>query len=104
MSAAPISGELLPCLDQLRQSSGLVFTGRNHDTWYKLLQTAMRKCGLPPGRLHDFRHTFGATLAQAGVSLGTIKELMGHADTKTTMIYVHFAPKHLREAVSKLAF
>ena len=37
------------------------------------------------------RHTFGTRLAASGVPLRTIQEFMGHADTKTTQIYVHYA-------------
>lgn len=36
---------------------------------------------------HCARHTFGMYLANNGVSLVTIKELMGHSDIKTTQIY-----------------
>jgi integrase len=37
---------------------------------------------------HSLRHTFGTECAARGVPLPTIKELMGHADIKTTMRYV----------------
>lgn len=36
---------------------------------------------------HCARHTFGMYLANKGVNLVTIKELMGHSDIKTTQIY-----------------
>ena len=38
----------------------------------------------------------------AGVDLPTLKELMGHSGTSTTMRYVHPTPKHKAEAVRKL--
>ena len=41
---------------------------------------------------HDLRHTFGTMMAAAGVPLRTLQEWMGHADIKTTSIYMHFAP------------
>ena len=59
---------------------------------------------LPPGRPHDCRHTFAANLARAGVPLPAIKELLGHSSIQTTMIYVHFAPDHLRGAVNKVGW
>lgn len=37
---------------------------------------------------HSLRHTFGTECAARGVPVPTIKELMGHADIKTTMRYV----------------
>ena len=53
---------------------------------------------------HLLRHTYGSHLAMAGVDLPTIKELMGHSDISTTMIYMHLHPEHLQKAVNKLSF
>lgn len=50
-------------------------------------------------RFHDLRHTFGSRLGQAGVSPFVIARLMGHADLKRTMIYVHLTERDEREAV-----
>jgi integrase len=38
---------------------------------------------------HDLRHTYGTRLAAAGVPRSEIAALMGHADEKTTAIYIH---------------
>jgi integrase len=43
--------------------------------------------------VHDLRHTFG-TLAVQAFSLSDVRAYMGHADIKTTMIYVHHTPQH----------
>lgn len=51
---------------------------------------------------HDLRHSFASNLAQRGVSLYVIKELLGHTDIKTTMIYSHLKPDNLRNAVELL--
>jgi site-specific recombinase XerD len=45
---------------------------------------------------------FGSRLAQAGVPLNNIRELLGHGDMKVTMRYAHLAPNNLREAVEAL--
>lgn len=42
---------------------------------------------------HCFRHCFGTHLYESGVDILKIKELMGHKDVSTTMIYVHLARK-----------
>lgn len=48
--------------------------------------------GVRPIRFHDLRHTFATRLAASGESLRTIQEFLGHADSKTTQIYAHYAP------------
>lgn len=40
---------------------------------------------------HRFRHTFGADMARAGVSLAVLQKMMGHADGKTTLGYIELA-------------
>jgi integrase/recombinase XerD len=42
---------------------------------------------------HRFRHTFGADMVRAGVSLPALQQLMGHAQIRTTMLYVQLAPQ-----------
>jgi site-specific recombinase XerD len=42
---------------------------------------------------HRFRHTFGADMVRAGISLPALQQLMGHANIRTTMLYVQLAPR-----------
>ena len=51
---------------------------------------------------HTLRHSFASSLAQKGVNLYVIKELLGHSSISTTEIYSHLNVDSLREAVDKL--
>jgi len=42
---------------------------------------------------HRFRHTFGADMVRAGISLPALQLLMGHSHIRTTMLYVRLAPR-----------
>jgi integrase/recombinase XerC len=40
---------------------------------------------------HRFRHTFGADMSRADVRLPVLQRMMGHADAKTTLQYIHLS-------------
>jgi site-specific recombinase XerD len=42
---------------------------------------------------HRFRHTFGADMVRAGVSVPALMRLMGHSHIHTTMLYVQLSPQ-----------
>jgi integrase len=58
----------------------------------KRFKAACADAGVRPVRFHDLRHTFATRLAASGQPLRTIQEFLGHADSKTTQIYAHYAP------------
>jgi integrase len=58
----------------------------------KRFKRACQVAGVRPVRFHDLRHTFATRLAARGQPLRTIQEFLGHADSKTTQIYAHYAP------------
>ncbi len=47
---------------------------------------------------HTLRHTFASWLAQKGVSMFELAELMGHKDITMTQRYSHYNPDKLRKA------
>lgn len=55
-----------------------------------------------PFRFHDMRHDFASALAQEGVSLFVIAQLLGHTSTRMTMRYAHLHPENLRAAIDAL--
>ena len=55
-----------------------------------------------PSTVHALRHSFGAHLRMAGVSLADIADLLGHKDLATTQIYAKVQQEHLRAVIGKL--
>lgn len=62
-----------------------------------------RQLDLPAKELHAhaFRHAFGTQLAEDGVSLREIQDLLGHQDPKSTEIYTRLATQRLARTVDK---
>ena len=70
----------------------------------KRFKAACRAAGVPPIRFHDLRHTFGTRMAASGQPIRSIQEFLGHADVKTTQIYMHYAPSEREVAMVNEAF
>jgi integrase/recombinase XerD len=51
-----------------------------------------RTSQVPNANPHRFRHTFGADMVRAGVSLPALMHLLGHAHVQTTLRYVSLTP------------
>jgi len=82
------------------KDNGMAYTG---DYFSKKFKRACRDAGLDEAiHFHTLRHSFASNLAQQGVSLYVIKELLGHSSISTTEIYAHLDVGALREAVKKL--
>ena len=103
----PLSGELCEMLTQRSQKSGFIFTSqggtpKKQIPCCKALYRACRQSKLREIGWHTLRHTFASHLAQKGISLKAIQELLGHSDIRTTMRYAHLSPSELRSAIDCL--
>lgn len=65
-------------------------------------EKALGKAGINNFRFHDLRHTFVTRLAQNGVDLFTIQELLGHNSFATTQRYAHHYAESLRRGINVL--
>ncbi len=75
----------------------------NEDFVSKKFKKVIRSIGFNDGiHFHTLRHSFASNLAQRGVSLYVIKELLGHEDLSTTQIYSHLQKQNLMDAVNLL--
>ena len=87
-----------------------VFTGEDGKRIFKnrllrRVKTLAKKLKLGDNiGVHTLRHTFASHLVMKGVDLATIKQLLGHSDIETTMIYSHLTDDHVDRAVEKLNF
>lgn len=59
----------------------------------RIVKQRLARIGIshPKISAHSLRHTFGALMVEQGVDIETIKDMMGHSDTKTTRIYIEMA-------------
>lgn len=51
---------------------------------------------------HTLRHTFATCLLMRGARVEDVQPLMGHANMRTTMIYMHFTNPYLAERYDKI--
>ncbi|EEP9552018.1 tyrosine-type recombinase/integrase [Salmonella enterica] len=55
---------------------------------------------LPAGQAtHSLRHTFASHFMMNGGNILTLQRILGHSNILQTMIYAHFSPDHLIDAV-----
>jgi integrase/recombinase XerD len=68
-----------------------------------VFRNAVRKAGISkPATLHWLRHSYATHLLERGTDIRYIQELLGHNNTKTTMIYTHVGHKSLEQIRSPL--
>jgi integrase len=54
-------------------------------------------------RWHDLRHTCASWLVESGSDMLTVRDMLGHSTITMAQRYAHRAPKHLKDAISKVA-
>ncbi len=104
----PINADLRAVLDEQRRLAvpgAPVFhygDGRPlpaSSTCYFAWCRAAAKAGVRRLPFHSARHSFASWMAQAGVDLNRIRELLGHQSFRMVQRYSHLRPDHLRDAV-----
>src|SRR5262249_54975672 len=77
---------LFICLKGRRRGDPMTLAGLR-----SLFRHHRRQTKVAKANPHRFRHTFGADMVRAGISLPALMRLMGHADIQTTMLYVQLS-------------
>jgi len=100
----PLLDDVCETLQSRAKKNSFVFTKDNGD-WLspmlcsRWLHRACNRAGVRKIGWHTLRHTFASQLAQHGVSITIVKDLLGHSDIRTTMRYSHLTTSATREAV-----
>jgi site-specific recombinase XerD len=75
-----------------------LFNGKEPDGRYSVrglswvMRETLRKTSVKKDvNLHSLRHSYATHLLEEGLNIVTLKELLGHAEITTTMIYLHVA-------------
>ena len=98
----PLGPELVERLRPLvagRTANEYVFTNPRsgkpldyHRTYNRVWRPALERAGLDPARLrprqHDMRHSAGTHMLEGGARLDQVRDILGHADTRMTEVYV----------------
>jgi site-specific recombinase XerD len=67
---------------------------RRHHFHESALQRTLREAVVRAGvakrtAFHTFEHSLATHLLEYGTDIGTVQELLGHRDVRTTMVYTH---------------
>lgn len=72
-----------------------------------LVNSILKKAALESGitkvvTSHAFRHSFASALVKNDVHIAVIQQLLGHADLRTTTVYLHVQKEDMYKAVNTL--
>ena len=89
-----------------KEMESLIKTGRSGRLFfpdYTAVRATLKemKPDLPAGQaVHVLRHTFATHFMMNGGNIITLQRILGHATIQQTMIYAHFSPDFLQDAIA----
>ncbi|MBX4673058.1 integrase [Klebsiella sp. CVUAS 5466.2] len=93
----PISDEVAAMIASNRR--GFLFPDAAYPDFRRTLKEI--KPDLPMGQAtHALRHSFATHFMINGGSIITLQRILGHSRIEQTMVYAHFAPEYLQDAVT----
>lgn len=93
--------------DRLGKSTPFLFTSTTRDQpiAYKTLRGVCRTLARETDvrfTAHGLRHTFGSVAIEQNMGLVQLKEIMGHSNIASTMLYVRMSPEGLRKSIDRV--
>jgi len=88
-------------IEERGNAPGPLFDFRSPKTAGRMVEEARGRAGVAPFTPHDLRRSFGTHLLGKR-DVGLVKELLGHDDLRTTLLYDRRQAEELREAVASL--
>lgn len=97
----PLSSAMVVGLDKYLRAENphvWLFNGKEPDGRYSVkglswvMRESLKKTSIAKSiNLHSLRHSYATHLLEQGLNIVTLRDLLGHADISTTMIYLHVA-------------
>lgn len=108
----PLSGYIAKGLKKylsIEHPHVFLFNGKDGQSQYSVqglswvIKEALKRTSIKKEiNLHSLRHSYATHLLEEGVNIVTVKELLGHAQISTTIIYLHVAQLDVVKAHSPL--
>jgi integrase len=102
----PLNNVLMNAFRNLSRNGDRVFPFHANFVTHKF-KKYLRVSGIPSHEslhLHSLRHTFASHMIMAGVDLMTVSKLLGHSTIRTTELYAHLVPDHVKASIARLTY
>ncbi|QOY50935.1 tyrosine-type recombinase/integrase [Candidatus Sulfurimonas baltica] len=75
----------------------------SHDIINLLMQKRLKKLGIEPRSLYQFRHSFASRMIKNGIDITWVSKMLGHKDSSITLqVYTHYLKEEALEIIVDL--
>jgi integrase len=102
---APLTRTLKAILEGLPCKGEYVFShqnGKRYDNRIKYIRSLCKQAKVKQFTFHNLRHFSASKLANLGVAITDIQEILGHTTARTTSVYLQSIKGSVRSAINKL--
>ena len=84
-----------------KKDIGPIFDQCHVDNYSKRFKEIVRGCEIEDVKFHNLRHSAASYMIKSGMHPNAVQEIMGHADFRTTEIYIKLHPEFLKKEMEK---